>query len=295
MRFFLKKIQKRVDFTSPKGFLLLLSVILAFKLVLLLVKVQFVKHGLPDELHGFWGLWGGDTEGYIDPFEELYLKGVYTGGYRMPLYGFLYFLFRLVFTRVMALNALILLQLVVSSFAILFTGKIVYALTKKKSLGWVAITAICLAFQTALYDWILLPQALVSAFLIFFTYHSIRYFKTSEDKNLRLAVLFSFLIWFLYPVFAGIIVLLFAAGLYVNRQNKLLFLKKLFLISIPFIAMEGLWMYRNYEVFSTPHPLAATYNAFGAKEDNEFKHELFQFGMAAGVDVCAWQPRSELR
>lgn len=295
MKSFLLQVQKQLDFTTRKGFLRILGAVLAFKLVLLLVKVLFVKHGLPDELHGFWGLWVGDTEGYIDPFEELHSKGVYDAGYRMPLYGFVYFLFRLVLTKVMALNALILLQIVVSSFAIVFIGKIVHAVTKNKSLGWVALIVACLAFQTTLYDWILLPQALVSAFLIFFTYHSILYFKAGYDKNLRLAVLFSFLIWFLYPVFAGTLVLLFAAGLYLNRHNKLQFLKKLVLVSLPFLLLQGLWMYRNYVVFSTPHPLAATYNAFGAKDDNEFKHELFQFGMAMGVDVCAWQPRSELR
>jgi hypothetical protein len=290
-----RKVEEQLDFTSRKGFLRLLLLIITFKLLLLVVKVLFIKHGLPNEFHGFWGLWAGDTSGYIDPFEKLHSEGVYTDGYRMPLYGFLYFLFRLILTRIMALNVLILFQIFVTSLAVIYTGKIVYAVTKSKAFGLITILVTCLAFQTALYDWILLPQALVSAFLIFFAYHSICYFKKLSDRNLWFALLFSFLILFLYPVFVCILFFLFAAGLYTNRQQKLLYVKKLLIVSLPLIALEGLWMYRNYVVFSIPHPLAATYNAFGAKEDNEFKHELFQFGMATGVDICAWQPNSELR
>lgn len=295
MKLAFRKIEQQFDFTSRKGFLWLLLLIIAFKFLLLAAKILFIKHGLSNDLHGFWGLWAGDTPGYINPFEKLNSEGVYTDGYRMPLYGCLYYLFRLVLSRVMALNALVIFQIFVTSLAIIFTGKIIYAISKNKGFAWVTILVTCLAFQTALYDWILLPQALVSAFLIFFAYHSIRYFQNAGDKSLRLALLFSFFILFLYPVFVGTVFFLLAGGLYTNRQQKLRYLKKLFLVSLPFIVLEGLWMYRNYAVFSNPHPLAATYNAFGSKDDNEFKHELFQFGMATGVDICAWQPCSELR
>jgi hypothetical protein len=291
----LTRLTRIFDFETKGGLLKTFILVLIFKLFLLVFKVLFIKHGSPVELHGFWGIWGGDTNGYLNAFEDLRNKGEYLGGYRMPLYGFIYFIFRLVLSKIAALNALLLFQIVVAAFAVVYSGRIVYEVTRNKISGLLTTVIVCIAFQTLLYDWYLLPQSLVGSFLVFFAFHSIRYFKTLRTASLGKAVLFSFLIPFLYPVFVGVAFILFVGGLYFNWQNKLVFLKRLFILLIPFIVVEGLWIYRNYVVFHKPHPLAATYNAFSSKPDNQFKHELFQFGIATGTDICAWQPNSEMR
>jgi hypothetical protein len=291
----LTRLTRIFDFDTRKGLFKAFLLVLIFKLSLLVFKILFIKHGSPIDLPGFWGIWGGDTNGYLNAFDDLRTKGEYLGGYRMPLYGFVYFIFRLVVSRIAALNALLLFQIVVAAFAVVYSGRIVYEVTKNKLYGLFTAVIVCVAFQTLLYDWYLLPQSLVGSFLVFFAYHSIRYFKTLSIRNLRLAVLFSFLIFFLYPVFVGVAFFLFVGGLYYNKRHKIVFIRRLFVVLIPFIVLEGLWIYRNYVVFHNPHPLAATYNAFSSKPDNQFKHELFQFGMATGIDICAWQPHSEMR
>ncbi len=243
---------RNLKFDFQKSSTFIFFTLLALKLTLLFLKLKLIKHHLPAELRGFWGTWAGDSVTYTMPFEELKMHGAYVDGFRMPLYGFAYYIFRAFLNQVSSLNAMLLLQIVVSSISIVYVGKIVALITGKSRFALSAVIISFLSFQVSLYDWYVLPQSLVTAFLIFYAFHSISFLQNNKNTNLFFAVFFCYCILFLYPIFFPVILFIIALTLFSHRRDVIPILKRLFLVLVPFVFIHSLWVYRNYKLTAPP-------------------------------------------
>src|ERR1700739_2112567 len=60
---------------------------------------------------GLWGVEMNDTYGYLIPIENLVNKGAYSPDFRMPGYGMFYLPLYILFSKTLACNLLIIIQL----------------------------------------------------------------------------------------------------------------------------------------------------------------------------------------
>ena len=74
----------------------------------------------------------GDTYTYLQPVENLIFNGNYDDDFRMPGYGWIYYLLRAIFQTATALDFLVIFQLLLASFSVYILAKIAELLFKKQ-------------------------------------------------------------------------------------------------------------------------------------------------------------------
>ncbi len=230
-------------------------ILLAFLIKALIPFLQLL-HGHRADPHLLSFGFIGDTPSYTDPIENLLKHGVYEPDRRMPGFGIIYYLLRLIFSYNTTYNTIIIAQLIISSLGVYYLALLARLVTKSDRIFYLSFYFFLISSYSNYYDICLMTEPLCTAFLIFGTWYFANYFQSLKLKHLFYSGLFLTWAVFLRPVFVMILPAYALIYLYYAFKNKKAFIKPLFAFSIVFILADGAWIARNYKVHEKFIPLA---------------------------------------
>lgn len=235
---------------------------------------------------------GGDTYSYIEPIENLLKNGEYYDDYRMPGYGWLYYIFRLFFSNNQSLNFLAITQIIFSGISTYALGLIAKQLFGSKNYFIAGYALYVASTFVSLYDLFLGTES----FCVSTTVISFYYLLSDKKNNYFLAGLFITWSIFLRPIMAPLLIVF---GLFIffkdikNIQSRWVFiLKKCTLFALPFILIDGLWINHNLKKHHVFVPLTRTVFYPGTSES--YLGTLFEFMYSFGGSIVWWEPGSDI-
>lgn len=237
---------------------------------------------------------GGDSTSYIEPIENLITFGNYLDDYRMPGYGWLYFLLRLFLPISSSLNVLVILQLVLSVLSVYILAQISLLLFKKQSYFYFTFLLYGISTFVSLYDHVLLTESFCTSSLIFSFYFLLK----SENSKSNSLLTGLFITWciFLRPVLAPLLILFSLYVLCKNRKATLNLLaynwKMFFIFILPFLIIDGLWTARNFHKYNRIYPL--TKSVYYPETEESYFGSLIRFMNAYGGSIVWWEPGSDI-
>jgi len=270
-----------------------ISISILFKLVIFLLHVSQAEQSF---LPGFIGYVSGDTPGYIEPSENFIITGNYTPDYRMPGYAIMIIPLQLIFSKPLAYNILLVVQLLISAisvYALALTASICF---QSKKLFYIVFYFFALSSYTSLFDDYLLTESLCTSSLIFSIYFICKFFQAKNFTFLFYSG--SFLTWviFLRPVYSPLLII-FSVVLVINglleKLEVKLTIKAIFIFLLFFSVAETSWIVRNYAVHGKFIVLART--MYYPVTEDSYLIELMGFVKSWGGDRTWWNPSAEIR
>ncbi len=240
---------------------------------------------------GFWGGLRGDSEGYLIPFENLIRLGSYTPNYRMPGYGVLYYPLLLLFSKAVACNILICIQLLLSTLSVYALALIAKKLFKSTTLFYITFILYTCSIFSSLVDPVLISESLTTSTLILSVYFLCCYFNNYKAKELIFSG--SLLTWtvFLRPVFAPLLLLFFVlVVIELVRSHKKNLPALLFLV--PFTIADGSWITSNYIRYKEVIPLTRT--VYFPWIENSYLKPMITFVQSWGGTIWFVNPSTEI-
>ncbi|MEP0711057.1 MAG: hypothetical protein ABJC55_03970, partial [Algoriphagus sp.] len=244
-------------------------------------------------LEGFWGDFAFDTHGYLDPITHFFEKGSYLPHYRMPGYGFWYGLFLLIFPKVWALNFLLLFQAICSGIGVYLLSVLGGKLTGSRAVFLTSYFLLLGTTYTSWYDHYLMSESLTSSFLIFSVYFFVRSWSNPSPWNLIFSGLLFTNLVFLRPVFlpiGGLFIFLVFWKFHYSISKTL---RVYILFFIPFLILDGMWIYSGYKKYQKIIPLQESF--LGPSQSNVFYEPAFWFTQNWGGNYLWWDPGAEIR
>jgi len=243
---------------------------------------------------GSWAKAGGDASSYLEPIENLLFYGEYYDDYRMPGYGWLYFLFRLFFSQSTSLNFLISIQLLLSSVSVYMLALIALKIFEKKVYFYFSFLLYLTSIFVSVNDFVLMTESFATSCLII----SLYFFVTSSQKNSLKYLFFSglFLTWciflkpIIFPILSFLVVLLLVRG--IKNRKYLLVSKRILLFVIPFLFFESLWVYRNLKKHDRFFLFQKS--IYYAGYETGFRGSLYSFTKSFGGNNEFWLPNAEI-
>ena len=239
----------------------------------------------------------GDTDSYIAPVENLISKGAYSPDFRMPGYGALYFLFRLLLPLRSALNFLALTQLLLGAVSVYFLALAIRDIFRRDDLFYIMFYGYLLSTYTSIFDVLILTESLAVSSLIFAVFCFIR--GTHKCNNVLLFLSGFFLTWsiflrpFLLPLMVFFIVALFLSftrnAVYCSSKA----IKAVVVFLLPFLLIDGAWMVRNHRLYNKIIPLQQNVYYLDSKKDR-IQMGLWDFIKSWGGDCVSWNPQAEI-
>jgi hypothetical protein len=276
---------------SLKRKVFFLGFAVVFKLLLLFLFVS----GTIEKAYfdGFWGDFSNDTHGYLDPIDHYLDEGSYDPHYRMPGYGFWYSLLLIVFPKVWALNFLILFQAICSGIGVYLLSVLGAKVTGSKAVFLISYVLLLGTTYTSWYDHYLMSESLTISFLIFSVYFFIRAWENPSVWNLIFSGLIFANLIFIRPVFlpiGGVFIFLVFWRFHYSIPKILRFC---ILFFIPFLILDGIWIYSGYKKFKKIIPLQESF--LGPTQSNVFYEPVFWFIQSWGGNYLWWDPGAEIR
>ena len=249
---------------------------------------------------------GGDTFSYIDPIENLLRHGVYaqdlarldTYAGRMPGYGVVYGGLRLVLGPSTAADGVVILQLLLSLWALYCLARLAQAATQRPAaFQWTALLYAASTF-TAVFDIRLLSESFAVSALI------IGLYTLYQAQRRASAGLFlsagAWLAWavFLRPFLAPLLALLVGwhfwrawvlAGSRAHLRRHVL---QGVLLALPFLMADGAWMARNWAWYHRLVPLQS--NTWAGYQTAPGLRELTNFIGAVGEEPAWWNAGTDM-
>ena len=220
-----------------------ISLALVVKCIFFLFNL-FEFHNLIETYHGSFLLTTGDTYSYFDPIDDLISKGEYVYDFRMPGYGLIYYILRLIFSPTNALNFTGIFQILLSAISVYTLGLICQNLFKSKNAFFAGYFIYLISIYTSIYDSYLLSESLCTSFLIF----SLYYFTKPEYTKKDLFFSGFCITWsiFLRPVIFPLLIIQVSLLLIKGIDNSFR-LKSIDILCflILFIVVDGTWIIRN--------------------------------------------------
>ncbi len=249
------------------------------------------NNSLETQVDGFFGAATSDSYSYLDPLDNLLLHGEYTPDDRMPGFITVYLPLRILLDRVSAMNAQIIIQLLLAAISVYILSKSVFILTKNVKLFYIVYTFFILSTFSNLFDHFLLTESLSASCLIALFYFFISgNSQVKPTKMLLSGVLFTQL-YFLKPVFAPAILILV---LYIFHCHKIKLAWKLFsYFMIPVFCIQFTWMLKNY--FTHEKIILFTPTMLLSSEPNyKTRHALIRFVQTWGGEYKWWIDNSNI-
>lgn len=238
---------------------------------------------------------GGDTNSYIAPIENLISKGVYSPDFRMPGYGAPYFLFRLLLSKVNALNLLALTQLLLSALSVYFLALVVRDIFEREDLFYITFYGYLLSTYTSIFDIFILTESLAVSSLIFSVFCFVR--GANKNKNVLLFLSGCFLTWsvFLRPFLLPLIGLFIVVLVFLRKagHSRLKVAKAIIIFLLPFLLIDGAWAVRNYKLYGKIVPLQKSVR-YPGEENDKIMVNLVDFLKSWGGDYTYWNPKAEI-
>ncbi len=283
---------KKILFKNPDRwkFWVLLSAILKATIFLL-----HISQAVPNSIPGFIGYVGGDTPGYLDPAENLIIQGNYSPDYRMPGYAVFYLPLRLIFTKAIACNIILIIQVLISSASVYFLALTARISFRSEKMFFLVFYLFAISTYSNLFDGFLLTESLCTSFTIFSVYFLTYYFQNRRLSYLFISGIFITWVIFLRPVFAPLLLLFCVAVLWdglLIRLSKKLIIRSIMVLVLFFSVMESCWMVRNYETHKKVIVLARS--VYYPVPEDSYLIELMDFVKSWGGDRTWWNPVAEI-
>lgn len=197
----------------------------------------------------------GDTFSYFNPIDNLISTGHYTPDLRMPGYGAVYLLFRLVAEPIIARDLVVLLQMVLAAAAVYVGARLAQRLTGKNAAFVVVFFLLGISPYMSTLESRLCTESFCTSALIFACWLLLRWRDEGRKRWLLLAGALVGWAIFLRPV-SGVALLALAPMAF--RSGAPALLKRwwpMVLFLLPFGVADGIWTARNYLVNQAFHPL----------------------------------------
>ena len=249
---------------------LVIACIFILKLISVLYLVHLTKCGGGDTFMGITRM-SGDASSYITPIDNFLSEGNYyyndSKAGRMPYVGLLYYLFRLLFSKTIALGCVVVLQTLIESIAIYYLAKLCHLLFKTQKAFWSFLFLSIISLHVTIFDFTMLSESLGISFLCFFTYHYYIFLSHRRtNRQLLVSGLFLALSILFKPYLFPLFILIGVEFLWFHRAEKIIKnIQKTFissmLISLPLLVINTPWTIRNYFVFNKFIPFQEDINA----------------------------------
>ena len=225
----------------------------------------------------------GDMPQYIDPINNLLENGSYSPDYRMPGYGAVYLLLKILKIPY-SLSVLLFLQYVVASISVYYLGLSAVLIFNKKIMFYYAYIVYITGIFTFERNNVLLTESFSASAYIFCLYFFMVYLK--KDKNIHLWISGCFLCWliFMRPVYLPTFVFFIIAILQKTKWRSSS-IKYVVIFLLPFAVLDSIWTYRNYIKHNKIHPLHNGY--LNVSEHNPYE-PVFKILQAVGESEEYW-------
>ena len=239
----------------------------------------------------------GDTWHYIAPIENFIKGGGYSPDFRMPGYGAVYLLFRLILAEGAALNALVLAQLFLASVSVYFLALSAYHIFESKALFYGTFYAYLFSTFTSIFDIFLVPESLMTSSLIFALFYFVK--GINERKVTALFLSGALLTWCVFlkpvalPLFGLYVFILSFLWIKKHRFGYLKTLKAIALFLVCFLLIDGAWVIRNYKVYGKVIPLQKRLR-YADFDDDKILVNIMDFLKSWGGDFTWWDPKAEI-
>lgn len=234
----------------------------------------------------------GDTPSYIDPVESLLRGEGYAPDYRMPGVGAPYFLFRQLWAPAGARDAYIVLQVLLSSIAVVLLALLALRVSGRKRIFYAVFLLFLISTYTSLYDATLGSDSLAVSTLIIHLYLLDAGLVSRRKAELLGAGVFLTWAIFAKPVLAPLLlVTLIFVALHVRRTRSAVVM--LWFV-LPFGIIDGAWVVRNHHVNGGFHPLT-NQGLFSSAFMASVPYHAMRFVQGYGGDYIWWNPGSDIR
>lgn len=252
-------------------------------------------------------LWGGDTFSYIFPVDNLVAKGVYaadinrleTYAGRMPGIGIIYLFFRLFLDRNNSMIAFCVFQFLLSFVGLYYTGKLVKLLTASVVAANLSMLLYAMSTYLLTYEVVVLTESLAATCMVIGTYFLVDIIlNNKEDQLLRVASGGFFYGWavflrpFLALIFAFAFCVFLASLIKKHGLNVRSMVRYGFFFLLPFLAIDGLWIVRNWSYYHRIVPLQS--NIWAGYNHSASYKELVSFTAALGYEATFWDKASPM-
>lgn len=230
----------------------------------------------------------GDSASYLEPIEQLLASGEYADDYRMPGYGLPYLLLRLLFRQDLALDLLIVLQLLLSAVSVYALALVARRATGDERAFGLAFLVYAVSNYVSLFDTILLTESFCASALVIATWLVLR------GGRWSLLLAGALLAWavFLRPVYLPLLGIL---GLFALLRGAAAWRRPATwnwlgaaLLALPFVLADGAWAARNHARHGGFHPLTRT--MYAPSFQDSFMAPLFRYMQAFGASLVYWHP-----
>jgi len=245
----------------------------------------------------FIGAFAGDAFSYITPIDNLINSGSYFPDYRMPGYGFFYYIFHLFFNSNISLDLLIVLQITLSILSVYVLAITVFNFTNSKKIFYIVIFLFGISTYTSLWDFYIATESFTTSFSIFFVYYLYKYQSSNKPDFLFISGIFYTFICFMRPVYLlyCIIPIIIILRLYFNKKSLLVCVKHLLIFLSFFILIDSLWIIRNYKAHQKFYPLTVSAGIYADEFENSVEGAAMRVIQGWGLNYVWWDISAEIR
>lgn len=256
-----------------------LGVLIFLLKLLMVVLISFLdwKEGLSFYTNA------GDDGQYIGYSENLFQEGEYyydsgnSGNknyfFRMPGITFLYLPLRFLFNQNITLNLFVILQVLLSTFALIKFLKLVNQYLKVNNLIFLFFSTFYL--YSSYFESSLMTESLALSSLLLCLYYIDRAFHLETKKYMITSFLLAgfFLMWLIFLRPYMVPFLLLFAGYIIIKKSKVLYL---IIFLLPFFIIDGVWTFRNYYNYNEIMPLQSSADWFNSSKSGASKTKFIQ-------------------
>lgn len=261
--------------------------------VIIRIALFLYQTTLPDtDGMDMMGRYGCDTPAYFNPVEHLLEEGSYEPDFRMPGYGWLYYVFRLFLSVPDTYDVLVFFQVLLSGVAVYFLAITSFYITESKRIFKIVFIFSLLTFYNAVYDAYLLTESFCTSAGILAFYFLVKGLKHKNTLNFLFSGLFFCWMIFLKPVYLGLFLIIFIFLIILNFRESTRSLSTgvsgLLLLVIPFVVADTVWAVRNYKTHGRIHLLTNPF--FAPPEACIYQKPMTKFLQSWGGTHSVWLP-----
>lgn len=224
---------------------------LVIKAVYFMISLQ---QGYASSVPDTFAACSGDCPSYLDPVDHLLEHGRYAPDLRMPGYAAAYLPLRSVFAKPLAMDLLIILQILLDACATYALAHALWLFSGARAAFILGFGLYGLASTVSGFNIFILTESFCASAIVFTGWCLVRWYRHGGTGILLAAGCAATWMYFLRPVMAPcalllLLLLILWPRVRGQRSAVLWFL-------LPILLLQSAWMIRNQLVHGTAHPLA---------------------------------------
>ncbi len=241
--------------------------------------------------YGLLGEWFRDSYDYMAPVENFLAGKGWQPEYRVPGVSIVYFLFRLIACKDIAIYLFCVFQYILLAIATYAVANAVYRITKSFTSFAFILFFIGLNKYIFIGDSRIASESLSLSSILFSIYFLLRFIEKGQIKHVSLSGLFITISFFMRSILGIAVLFTGVAYLLLPKRNLSDKIRLFFWFILPFIILEASWIVRNYFVYGAFRPLYAQGLAKPSAFTESHILSLIRFnGLACGPNQPIWEP-----